>query len=51
MRNVAGIVMGVAGAKEKIDKVWPLRSERRKPTESLVMTKDMYEQIKKAHNL
>jgi hypothetical protein len=27
IRNLAGIVMGVAGAKEKIANIWPLRNE------------------------
>ena len=27
IRNLAGIVMKVAGAKEELDKVWPLKSE------------------------
>jgi hypothetical protein len=34
-----------------IEEYWPLKGDKKKPTEKIVMTRDIYAQIKKAHNL
>lgn len=51
IRNLASIVMGVAGSKERIEKVWPMWGDMNKNIDELVMDKEMYEAIKKAHGI
>ena len=50
IRNLAAIVLGVAGSKEKIETVWPLWSDHGS-IQKMVLDAEMYEEIKKAHGL
>ncbi len=50
-RNAATVIYRSLGGKENMNKVWEIGLKTKSASDRIVMTKEMYDAIKKAHNL